>query len=145
MDPDGLLVIGYGSSLRADDAAGTHAARTLARFGFDSVEAHQLTPELAERIAQARQVIFIDAHTEVAPGQIAVKRVEAGTAAGVLEHHGSPEGIMRLAQEAFGAAPQAWLIGLGGRNFDFGDGLSRAARSAVWKAVSKVLNGSLCA
>ena len=51
MARDNVLVIGYGSPLRGDDAAGPLAARQLAQRGFEAIEAHQLTPELAEKVA----------------------------------------------------------------------------------------------
>jgi len=56
---DGVLVIGYGSELRGDDAAGPTAARRLRSTGLSALDVHQLTPEIAERSAAARVVFFL--------------------------------------------------------------------------------------
>ena len=138
MARDGLLVIGYGSELRGDDAAGTIAARRLRRLGYQAIATHQLTPELAERMAAARQVVFLDADAGMAPGEIAVARVDSTASAGALEHHAGPGVLLRLAREAYGAAPAAVLIRLGGRSFALGSRLSAEARRAVAKAVVEV-------
>ncbi|MGF1587982.1 MAG: hydrogenase maturation protease [Pleurocapsa sp.] len=58
------LVIGYGNTLRSDDGAGQSAANQIAAWGLPNVRSlavHQLTPELAEDIANADTVIFVDA------------------------------------------------------------------------------------
>ncbi len=136
MAHDGLLVIGYGSDLRGDDAAGLLAARRLARLGFHAIAVHQLTPELAEQVAAARQVIFLDADARVASGEIAVERIAATEATGALEHHATPAGVLRLAKEAYGAAPEARVIGLGGRRFHVGARPSSEARRAIARAIA---------
>lgn len=58
------LLIGYGSPLRGDDAVGALLAERLAersRRGRRVIVAHQLLPEHAADLAQARVVIFADA------------------------------------------------------------------------------------
>ena len=58
------LVIGYGNELRRDDGLGPQAARAVAGWGMPGVLAlscHQLTPELAEIVADAEEALFIDA------------------------------------------------------------------------------------
>src|SRR5579872_2398967 len=72
---EGVLIIGYGSWLRGDDAAGRLAARRLAERGFDAVDVHQLTPELADRVASAGTVVFLDADAGLAPGAVTVRPV----------------------------------------------------------------------
>src|SRR5579864_2493011 len=83
---DGTLIVGYGNSLRGDDAVGLLAAGRLAGCGYDAVAVPQLLPELAARMAAARRVIFIDAHTSVAPGGVAIDRVEPRGGGNALEH-----------------------------------------------------------
>ena len=135
---DGTLVIGYGNGMRGDDGAGPAAARLLSRCGFEALAVHQLTPELAERVAAARAVFFLDASADVAPGEISVQPIEAAAAPRTLEHYASPGAILRLAREAYGAAPDAWLIAVGAVGFEFGAGLSPAAEGAVLRAVEQV-------
>ena len=58
-----ILVIGYGNELRGDDAIGPRVARAVRRRYPDlkTVAAHQLTPEMAARLAGVRLAIFVDA------------------------------------------------------------------------------------
>lgn len=138
MAREGVLIVGCGSGLRGDDAAGPAAARRLAALGFEALDVHQLTPELAERVAGARTVFFLDAHAALAPGEVSVMQVMPGET-GPLHHHASPAGLLRLARAAYGAEPEAWLVGIGGQSFEFGDKLSRAAGIGVDRAVDAVM------
>jgi hydrogenase maturation protease len=136
---DGLLIIGYGNVLRADDGAGVRAVQLLRDRGFATVSEHQLAPELAESIAAARTVIFVDADAGVAPGEIAVSEV-VPLATNILEHHATPGALLRLSEVVFGVAPRAFFIGLGGERYDYGDSLSAAAERSVEKAVELCMN-----
>lgn len=140
---DGLLVIGYGSSLRGDDGAGPEAARRLAELGFDALAVHQLTPEIAERIAAARTVVFLDADAGLPPGEVSVEPLHEDkvTTARPMEHHASPTALLHLARVVYGAAPEAWLIGMGVSSLEIGEGLSKAAGQAVSRAIETVLRG----
>lgn len=60
----GLLVIGYGNTLRKDDGVGPALAETVATLGLPGVEVLScplLTPELAAPISDAKVVLFINA------------------------------------------------------------------------------------
>jgi hypothetical protein len=62
-----LLVIGYGNELRGDDGVGPKTAMAVSEWHFPGVKTmvcHQLTPDLAEPIAAAERVVFIDAVAE---------------------------------------------------------------------------------
>ena len=141
VDRDGVLVIGYGSSLRGDDAMGPAAARRLREYGFEALAVHQLTPEIAERVAAARAVYFLDAAAGVPPGEISIQPLERAATRGPqpMGHHASPAALLRLARDAFGANPGAWLIGMGGSSFEIGGDLSEAAERAVSRAIEEVV------
>jgi hydrogenase maturation protease len=135
-----LLIIGYGSPMRGDDVAGPHAARLLAQQGFRTMDVHQLTPELAEAISSAREVLFLDAHAELPPGKISIERLTSRpSATAPLEHSASPAGLLRLTRRAYGAEPMAWLIGMGGSDFELSDRLSPAAEIAVARAIEEII------
>jgi hydrogenase maturation protease len=58
------VVIGFGSDLRGEDRAGRIVAEQIALWDDPRVEAlsvHQLGPEFAQDIAEARTAIFVDA------------------------------------------------------------------------------------
>ena len=117
------LIIGYGNDLRSDDGAGIRAAemiagRTKPASRSRVIITHQLTPDLADDIAAAEQVIFVDAYVARAPGaELRVEKVTADLAgsARALGHHGDPAGLVRLADLLFGASPEAWLVELARR------------------------------
>jgi len=69
------MVVGFGNSLRSDDCFGAEVCKALtAHQGIENfaeiVIAHQLTPELVELVSQAAGVIFVDASSDLAPGQL---------------------------------------------------------------------------
>jgi hydrogenase maturation protease len=139
VDPDGVLVIGYGSDLRGDDAAGPLAARLLRDRGIDAIAVHQLTPELAERIARSGTVFFLDADANVPAGEVSIEPICAEDECGLVEHYATPGALLRLARDAFGATPEAWMVAMGGSCFDLSEGLSAPAQSAAAQAVRMVL------
>jgi hydrogenase maturation protease len=126
--------------MRGDDVAGPHAARLLAERGYRTKDVHQLTPELAEEIASAREVVFLDAHAELAPGEISIERLTSRPSATTpLEHSASPAGLLRLTRRAYGAEPLAWLIGMGGADFELSERLTPAAQIAVDRAIEEIV------
>ena len=127
------LVIGYGNSLRGDDGAGPFVARHL---GAGAIACHQLTPELAETISQAPQVVFVDAHAGVHAGQIAVLSVEPRASAAT--HRFDPGTLLAWSQLLYGRAPAAILIGIGGKSFALGEGLSPAAKRGAREALRAI-------
>jgi hydrogenase maturation protease len=135
-----LLIIGYGSLLRGDDAVGVHVARILARRGYHALAAHQLTPELAEQMAQARAVVFVDADAGLGAGEVVVARIEAAAGrAGVMEHHSTAERLLDLTRELYAATPEAWRVGIGGEEFGVGRRLSPGAKSGVRRAIAEMI------
>ncbi len=135
------LVIGYGNSLRGDDGAGPFVARQV---GGEAIACTQLTPELAEPISRAERVIFVDAHAGVAAGRISIARLQPRGPSGM--HGYDPESMLGWAQELYGRAPEAVLIGMGVQSFDLGEGLSPAARraaNAALRAIQKIACGSV--
>ena len=140
MAPDGVLVVGYGSELRGDDAAGPTAARRLAEYGFSALDVHQLTPEIAERSAGARVVFFLDADAGLTPGEVSRERVDGQVPASAMGHYATPAGLLHMARTVYGAEPEAWLIRMGCNQFELGEGLSAEAERAVSRAVEEVLS-----
>ena len=76
-----VLVIGYGNSIRGDDAFGPLVAERLEQtLQADRVEVlsrHLLTPELAADVRDASLVIFIDASSDGPVGQTVCRRITA--------------------------------------------------------------------
>jgi hydrogenase maturation protease len=128
------VVIGYGSELRGDDAAGPRAARAVAAWGRPGVRAvavHQLTPELAEALAAARLAVFIDAAAGTAEGVVCVRRLRPVDAAGALGHTSDPRQLLALARALYGRHPPAWLVTVPAPCLELGAGLSAAAERGL--------------
>ena len=70
----GVVVLGYGNTLRQDDGAGPAVADLLSdaltRAGGTCLSAHQLLPEHAAALAAALLVIFVDASIAESAGSI---------------------------------------------------------------------------
>ena len=119
------LVIGFGNTLRQDDGVGPHIAERVAawnRPGVRALAVQQLLPELAETLATARQVIFVDASTTEKSVQIhplTQKDIEHS-----LSHTGDPRWLLSLAARLYSHSPRAWLLTIPASNLDFGQEFS---------------------
>ena len=144
--PDGFrwsagatLVIGYGNELRGDDAAGIRAATRVAeRFPASRViVARQLTPELADDIAAASQVVFIDAYAANGNGaRLRIERVCGENVRNVLGHRGDPAGLIALASGLFGGSADAWVVGVPAYCFAVGEAFSPETALRIDDAVA---------
>lgn len=139
----GVLVVGYGNSLRSDDGVGWHAAGRLAGdprlIGARVLTRHQLAPELAEDISRATLVVLVDASAVGDPGSISIRRVwpsPAGPA--TWSHHLDPETLAGVAVALYGADPPMVLVSVAGGSFAEGDRLSAALERALPEVVEVV-------
>jgi hydrogenase maturation protease len=131
----GALVIGYGNTLRGDDGIGPAVAEAVAVLGLPGVRvivAHQLTPELAADLADARLAVFIDAAAGGEP--VTAVRIAASAAGGVMSHAADPRGLLALCEAVYGRFPEAWLVAAGGSDFGYRDGLSPTGRENAREA-----------
>lgn len=128
-----VLVIGYGNTLRGDDAAGIRAAELIAkrRPEIECVCMHQLMPELAEQIAVSDIVIFFDADVNVTQPNVRL------VAPSVVDdqprtHFISPESLLQLCQLLYQRMPlKAYIIGIPASQFEFSEELSESTKKAV--------------
>jgi hydrogenase maturation protease len=128
-----VLIIGFGNPLRGDDAVGSRLIQALEGrlpAGVETLAVHQLTPELAARIAAARAVAFVDAASAEEPAVLRPLEVPA-TSAVPPGHVYTPASLLQLARQAFGVAPPAWLLTLPAAAFEFGAALSPPAARGV--------------
>ena len=135
------LVIGYGNVLRGDDGIGPWVAETLAATAPPDVRVlsvHQLTPELAETIALAEIVIFVDAHLAEPGADVVVSRLEAETTAESLGHVFHPAQLLAWTRALYGAVPDAYLVMIPAATFEVGEALSPLARAGGRGALGMV-------
>jgi len=134
----GVLVVGYGNALRADDGLGWHVAERLA----DDPRLTGVTPELALDISEATLVVLVDASHGPAAGTITVERLEpaidTGTSGTTWSHHLTPATLIALARELYGRAPDVFVVGCGVASVEMGDELSPEVRDALPRVVDAV-------
>jgi hydrogenase maturation protease len=137
-----VLVIGYGNPLRGDDGAGLAVAQRLDEQNLPArvVCCHQLTPELAQMLAEAELAIFIDACDDGQPGRVRCREVFANPQAGIsaIDHHLSPATLLAWACDLYGRSPHAVVITIDGQAWGYTDQLSPPVAAAVGLAETAV-------
>jgi hydrogenase maturation protease len=135
-----VLVVGYGSDLRGDDAAGRQVVRELESLGIPgvtAVEVHQLTPELAAVIAGHRRAVFVDAGAGI--DETTLTAIEPDPPSQRSTHHATPAGLLSLSESVFGHLPEGYLVTVPAEQFSLGSGLSppaqRGVEDALWVVV----------
>ena len=123
-----VLIIGYGNPLRSDDGLGWYAAdqlfRTSASRDVEVLPCHQLTPDLAEPVSHADTVMFLDSTHEGTPGELRCREIQAAEGTPSFSHHLSPQVVLGLSRDLYGAFPHAWLLTVCGKCFEPGESLS---------------------
>ena len=130
-----VLLIGYGNTLRGDDALGPLAIEQLRPLlpEAEFVSCQQLAPELAEPLARCDLAIFIDAACEGEAGTVHVERLlrQPTTEAASLTHHATPAALLELAHSLYLRVPQAMLVTGSGAAFEDHEGLGEKASDAL--------------
>jgi hydrogenase maturation protease len=137
------VIIGYGSTLRSDDGAGYLAAERLAELlapeQAEVLARHQLTPDLADTLADCERVIFIDASATAAPGAIAREELPPAEGNwGAFVHEMPPGILLRCVLETYKRAPIACLYTIGAESFEIGETLSKPVAAALPALVEQI-------
>jgi hydrogenase maturation protease len=133
-----VLILACGNTLRSDDGVGPWLA-DWAEQHFASqpeirvISRQQWTPDLAEDVAHAESVLFIDCSIESAPGSVSIVKVRPNAPAqGLATHHqGAPE-LLALARELYNSLPQnAVLLTVGAGSTELGESFSDRVQAAL--------------
>ncbi|MBD2296046.1 hydrogenase maturation protease [Anabaena sphaerica FACHB-251] len=136
------IVIGYGNELRGDDAIGQQVAKAIKYWCLSSVQSlavHQLTPELAEPLANAKLAIFVDACINSQSNEVQVQSLSPSESKTVNAHIGDPRSLLALSEFLYGHSPPAWLVTVPGVNFDLSDRISPIAEKGIAIALVKII------
>jgi hydrogenase maturation protease len=140
--PFPVLVIGFGNTLRRDDAVGCLVAdeiRGWARPGVRSLSVFQLTPELALDLSAARMAVFVDARADSPSSGVRVEEVSPLDEGAISMLHGiTPRSLSSLSLATFGRCPPSWMVSVPARDFSFGEGLSNVAREGMRVALRTI-------
>jgi hydrogenase maturation protease len=134
------LIIGYGNTLRSDDGVGPRVADTVAAWNFPGVKVITcglLTPELADAVSQAKQVVFVDASVEERR-VVQFRELQPADSSQIMAHAADPRTLLALARDVFGHAPPAWWFTIPAENLGFGEGFSALAQTGVEEALAKI-------
>jgi hydrogenase maturation protease len=132
-----VLIIGYGSPIRGDDAIGPLVAdRLIDTIDSDRVVVHSrhiLTAELVGDVAEAGLVIFLDASVEGVPGEVRCRPLAPDPDASIsMAHFLDPRELLAWVAALYGKAPPAYLITATAQTFDYaGYELSPIADAAM--------------
>jgi hydrogenase maturation protease len=139
------LVLACGNTLCSDDGVGSNlAAWAEERFRQDSdvrvISRQQWTPDLAEEIAAADSVLFVDASIKSPPGRVRLipvsSRVDAsGSASAPASHHLTPNQLLGLTRSLYGSIKShAMLLTVGISSTELGETFSAPVEAALPRA-----------
>ena len=138
--PAGILVIGYGNTLRRDDGVGPRVADAVAALalpGLRALACPLLTPELADPVSRACVAIFVDAAVD-APREVQLRQLAPADSSQVMAHAASPATLLALARDVFGHAPEAWWLTIPVEDLGMGEELSPLAQRGCEIALQEV-------
>ncbi len=137
-----VLVIGYGNTVRSDDAIGWRAAEALLKAGVPPdvtvITLHQLDAELAGEAAAADVVVFIDASRDGEPGEVRCARVAAQPSNILFSHQLTPSALMAIVRTLYLVSPEAFEVTMTGESFEVGESLSPVCEAALPSLVETV-------
>jgi hydrogenase maturation protease len=136
----GVLVIGYGNTLRGDDGVGPRVAEAVGCLrlpGVRTLICPLLTPELADQISRAEKVIFVDAAVD-APNAVQWRRLEPNETSQLMAHAADPRTMLAIARDVFGHVPAAWWLTIPAVDLGFREEFSPEVQRGFDEAVKKI-------
>jgi hydrogenase maturation protease len=135
-----LLLIGYGHTLRSDDGVGPRvlqAVEALQLKDVRTIACDLLTPELADPVASAEVVVFVDAAVD-SPRQVQLRPLKPADSSQLMAHAADPRTVLALARDVFGRTPAAWWLTIPVENMGIGEELSPFAKRGLGEAVEMI-------
>jgi hydrogenase maturation protease len=135
------LILACGNTLRGDDGVGLWLAewaeqRFSAQPGVRVIADHQWTPELAEDVARAQSVLFIDCSIESEAGSLHMTPVEPSPGGPEHNtHHLGASELLALGRELYNSLPrEALQLIIGAGSTEIGEDFSPAVTAALPEA-----------
>ncbi len=142
--PAKIVVIGFGSPIRGDDAFGPLVADQLAEeLQLPEVEVlsrHILTAEMAEGLRDATFVLFIDAAINGPVGEVVQRTlVPRQDVDDTIAHSVDARGLLAWTEALYGQSPPAILLSTRAVTLDYANyQLSPAVRATVRPVIDRV-------
>jgi len=133
-----ILILSVGNRLRRDDGVAHYVVNLLKRTtGVQTRAVFQLTPDLAQEIADFDAILFIDADASAAA--VSLERLEPSMAhAPTLTHVSQPAEVVELSRVLFGFNGKAYLCRIPVEDLSAGEGLSLRAAAFSEVALSRI-------
>ncbi len=136
------LILACGNTLRGDDGVGLNlAAWAEERFRGEPevrvISRQQWTPDLAEEIAAADSVLFVDASVKPPPGRVRLIPVSSrvDSSAAPASHHIKPSELLGVTRSLYGSIKShAMLLTVGVGSTDLGETFSAPVAAAIPRA-----------
>lgn len=138
--PD-ALVFGIGNSARADDGLGwafLDHLQSMEAFRGKAEYRYQLQVEDAALVAEAGQVVFVDACQGELPGGFQWQTCEPSADFQFSTHALPPRSVLALCEDLYGQAPPAVLLKIQGSEWELGTGLGAAAQHHLEQALDSL-------
>lgn len=137
-----MRVLICGERLRGDDAAALLAVELLpqdARALVEVVEVGQLSVEALLDVPDGVALVVADAAVGVAAGAVVTRPLDrvagqadaGGPGSPASSHSLPPDQVLALAAELRGSMPRGVFVGIGGAQFEFGEGPSAAVAAGL--------------
>lgn len=135
------LILACGNTLREDDGIGPFLAQWAEERWRDDARVrvlcdHQWTPDMAEDVAQAASVVFVDCATDAAAGALRIMQVEPASESSKLStHHLDAAQLLALSKQLYGRMPRSsLLLTVGAGSLELREGFSEAVEAALPEA-----------
>lgn len=132
------LILACGNTLRGDDGVGPllcawAAERFAGDPGVRALSSQQWAPDLAQEVAAAETVLFVDCSLGQMPGQVLLREIEASALQpGLVTHHLGAAELLRVAEDLYAARPRrACLLTIAAGSIELGEQLSPAVQAAL--------------
>jgi hydrogenase maturation protease len=139
------LILACGNTLRSDDGVGLFLAewaeqRFASQDEIKIIARQQWTPELAEDIAHAESVLFIDCSVDSEPGSVRLTPVEPSASNhGLATHHSGAAELLTIARDLYKSIPSnAQLLTIGAGSTELGETFSDAVNTILPEAYNLI-------
>ena len=137
-----ILFYGFGNPAREDDAIGPLLADRVEKLGLADITVdsdYQLTVEDAADVAAHDVVVFADASVE-GDESFTFTRLQPERQESFSSHSVSPQGVLGLARDLFGAESEAWMLAVRGISFAmFTETMTQQAEDNLEKAFAFIV------
>jgi hydrogenase maturation protease len=131
------LILACGNTLRGDDGIGPFLSswaedRFAGESGVQTIARQQWTPDLAQDIARAASVIFIDCALDLEAGQLLLREIRAAEPGVISAHSLGAAELLGLAKGLYDVTPgRACLLTIGAGSIELGEELSAPVQAVL--------------